>query len=142
MGIGVDDRVGRDSEDRAVAERDAAGEPRQDIDRHRQHGVDQDLDREAQLIIREHQRQQRGGSDRDRGDQRRAPPGDRADPKRRRRSRRHVASWVPNRPSGRNASSTAIGPKITKYASSGNSTWPKVLSRPTNRLPTAAPTRL
>src|SRR5690606_37548205 len=49
---------------------------------------------------------------------------------------------LPNNPMGRKASRTAIGPKMTKYASSGNITCPIVLSIPTSNAPTAAPTKL
>ena len=33
-----------------------------------------------------------------------------------------------------------MGPKITKYASSGNHTWPNVFSNPMSSEPIAAPT--
>src|SRR5690606_9231489 len=49
---------------------------------------------------------------------------------------------LPNKPYGRNASNKAIGPKIMKYASSGNHTCPKVARKPTNKLPMAAPPKL
>src|SRR5690606_15241393 len=110
---------------------------------HRQQREDQHLGGHAHLVGVEHQRQhgEEHGDDR--------APGERGtlrrhdfDEGRRNVARRGRHAAFPNRPSGRNARIAAIGPKITKYASSGNITCPTVLSSPTSSEPTAAPTRL
>src|SRR5690606_36076083 len=130
----VDDDVRRDPENRAVTERYTAGVAGEHVDRHGEQCEYQHLVGETQLVRRDEGRQgaENGGQHDDEG-QRRMPNGsDR---------RRHQAA-LPNKPRGRKARSTAIGPKMTKYASSGNRTWPIVLSMPTSNAPTAAPTRL
>jgi hypothetical protein len=101
----VEHDVSGDPENRAVAKRHASGEAGEKIDRHCERGEDQHLDDEARLVAGDHERhgrQQRQAGERD------ASPC----------WRRHCAGGLhaarPNKPSGRNASNSAIGPKITK----------------------------
>src|SRR6185312_8408362 len=112
MGGGVDDDIGGDAKNRAVAKRGASGKAGEDIDRHRQNTEDQHFGGESDLIIRQYQ-WQGGGSDNDDGSNQRSATSH-AGKMRGLRCERHRHAARPNRPSGRNASNTAIGPKMTK----------------------------
>jgi hypothetical protein len=57
----IDHDIGRDAEDRAMAERGAAGEACQEIDRHGEDAEDQHFGGEPDLVGRKAERQHGGG---------------------------------------------------------------------------------
>src|SRR3974390_1170988 len=103
--------IGRDAEQPGMAERHQPAIADQHVQAEREDGIEQDLAGDVDVIDAEHpvgQREQRHECDAE-GDEARAH-----------------GTCLPNRPWGRNSSTSSMGMNRTKYASSGSSAWPKL----------------
>src|SRR5690606_4508923 len=114
----------------------------QQIKAHREHGEDQHLGREAEIVglecVRERKEHEGERCDRE-ADEEAAPE---AAPRREARSAEATGHCRPNRPVGRTTRMMAIGANTVNNANSGKNALPKLSSNPITRAPTSAPRRL
>ena len=107
--------IGRDAEQAGMAERDQAGITDQHVQPEREDGVEQNLAGDVDVINARHPMRHR--DERDESNRK-------CD-----EARAHDAihgTNLPNKPCGRNSSTSNIGRNSTKYASSGSIAWPKL----------------